>query len=82
MMMRKLNKRELDYIQTRKAIIEADRQEAQKAASDALWESYDPSWLAEAQLAQQRARQARGAKDMRRQVKLEAELSAIELDQL
>lgn len=77
----KLNKRELDYIQTRKDIIEADRQEAQKLASDALWESYDPSWLAEAEQAQQRARNAQATKEMRRQVRMASELSAIELDQ-
>mgnify|MGYP001326325078 CR=1 FL=1 len=80
MEMGKLTKREFDYIQTRKAIIEADQKEAQIAASKALWESYDSSWLADAEQAQQRARKARLAKEVRRQVKLEAELSTIELD--
>lgn len=81
MEMGKSTKREFDYIQTRKAIIEADQKEAQIAASKALWESYDPSWLAEAEQAQQCARRAQAAKETRRQVRLESELSAIELDQ-
>ena len=68
------------YLATRKAVIAADHAEAARMASEALWESYDPSWLAEAEQAQQRARKAQAAKEMRRQVRLESELSAIELE--
>lgn len=69
------------YLAARKAVIAADRAEAARMASEALWAEYSPSWLADAQEAVQRARQTKVANQLLRQVRLESELSAIELDQ-
>ena len=68
------------YLATRKAVIAADQAEAARMASEALWASFDQSWVEEAEQAQQRARKTQAAKELRRHVRFESELSAIELE--
>lgn len=69
------------YIETRKAIREADAREARKAELDALWTEYRANdWLGEADRAVVTAKHKEQCRLWRLKMEIEAELSLRELD--
>ena len=78
----------LDDMEKRRQLAKARQRREEEALawkrqqeSEALWASFDPSWLEEAEQAQQRAKELKAAKETRDRIQLEVDLSAIDLDQ-